>query len=147
VGALRSIRADYGIPPGQSIRAFITDTPLAGARTFDAEAATIKRLAKLAGLELGRTPDGAGATAVLSDGSAVFVPLGDAIDLDKECGRLKTEHARLAQQIQNQNGKLSNEQFVSRAPPEVVDKERRKLDDWREQADMLSQKLERLGCK
>jgi len=147
VGALRSIRADYGVQPGQSIRAFITDAPLAGAKTFDAERATIMRLARLTGLELGKAPEGAGATAVLSDGSAVFVPLEDAIDLDKECGRLKSEHSRLVQQIQNQNGKLSNAQFVSRAPAEVVDKERRKLDDWREQADVLSQKLERLGCK
>jgi valyl-tRNA synthetase len=147
VGALRSIRADYGIQPGLSIRAFITDAPLAGARIFDAERPTIMRLAKLSGLELGNLPEGAGATAVLSDGSAVFVPLGDAIDLDKECGRLKSEHSRLVQQIQSQNGKLANEQFVARAPAEVVDKERRKLDDWREQADVLSQKLERLGCK
>jgi valyl-tRNA synthetase len=147
VGAIRSIRADYGIQPGQSIRAFVTDASRAGSRAFADERASIIRLAKLSELELGKHTEGAGASAVLSDGSAVWIPLGDAIDLDKECGRLSGEHARMLQQIEAQNGKLSNQQFVSKAPAEVVERERRKLSDWKEQADVLARKLERLGCR
>ena len=58
-----------------------------------AEAAIIRRLAKLSGLEVlatGHAPEAA-ANAVLSDGSAVSVPLGDLVDVRKECARLEAE--------------------------------------------------------
>jgi valyl-tRNA synthetase len=146
VGAIRSIRADYGVQPGQAIRATIAGASSLGTQAFNAERTTIMRLAKLSTLELGGASREQGATAVLSDGSSVLVPLGDAIDLDRECERLKGEHDRLGQLIDGQHGKLANEQFVSRAPAAVVERERQKLSDWREQADVLRTKLGRLGC-
>jgi valyl-tRNA synthetase len=48
--------------------------------------------------------------------------------------------------VESQEKKLGNEQFVSRAPPEVVDRERQKLTTWKEQRDVLVQKRELLGC-
>jgi len=83
---------------------------------------------------------------VLSDGTSVFVPLGDAIDLGRECGRLSGEVDRLAQLVASQEKKLGNEQFVSRAPADVVDRERQKLAGWREQREVLVRKRELLGC-
>jgi valyl-tRNA synthetase len=112
------------------------------------EQITVQRLAKLSALEL-QDVDGqveATATAVLSDGTAVSVPLGDLVDLEKECARLAAEHRRLAELIESQQAKLSNEQFVARAPATVVQKERDKLAGWREQAGVLSTRRQRLGC-
>jgi valyl-tRNA synthetase len=43
-------------------------------------------------------------------------------------------------------GKLRNEQFTSRAPKDVVDKERAKEQSWREQKETLAAKLRVLGC-
>jgi len=90
--------------------------------------------------------DRVGGHAVLSDGSAVFVPLGDAIDIQKECARLGAEVERLTGLIGGQERKLANENFTARAPLEVVSRERQKLDAWREQAGVLTQKRELLGC-
>jgi valyl-tRNA synthetase len=42
--------------------------------------------------------------------------------------------------------KLSNEQFVNRAPAEVVQREREKERSWQEQREILSTKLRALGC-
>ena len=83
---------------------------------------------------------------MLSDGTAVFVPLGDAIDVERECQRLSGEMHRLAQLVESQERKLGNEQFVSRAPAEVVQREREKAATWREQREVLGRKLELLGC-
>jgi valyl-tRNA synthetase len=145
---VRSIRAEYAVPPGQAIRATVAhpSPELRGALAM--EQMTIQRLAKLSALELqdadGHLEDAAG--AVLSDGTAVSVPLGDLVDLEKECARLAVEHQRLTELIESQHAKLSNEQFVSRAPAAVVQKERDKLASWREQAGVLSTRRQRLGC-
>ena len=83
---------------------------------------------------------------MLSDRTSVFVPLGEAIDIGRECGRLGTEAERLLRLVESQEKKLGNEQFVSRAPAEVVDREREKLTAWKEQAGVLLKKRELLGC-
>jgi valyl-tRNA synthetase len=146
VTAIRSIRAEYGVQPGQAIRATVSPGSPPSAQAFQSERSTIMRLAKLAELAQGEPSSEGGATAVLSDGTAALIPLGDMVDLDRECGRLKGEHQRLNQLISGQHGKLSNQQFVSRAPAAVVEKERQKLADWEEQVEVLTSKLERLGC-
>jgi len=74
------------------------------------------------------------------------VPLGDAIDVERECQRLSGEMKRLTQLVESQARKLGNEQFVSRAPAEVVQREREKAATWREQREVLGRKLELLGC-
>ena len=87
-----------------------------------------------------------GGHAVLSDGTSVFVPLGDAIDLGRECARLGTEVHRLGRLVESQEKKLSNKQFVAKAPADVVERERHKLSTWREQTEVLVKKRELLGC-
>ncbi len=84
---------------------------------------------------------------MLSDGTAVFVPLGDAIDVGRECDRLGGEVERLLRMVDAQERKLGNEQFVSRAPADVVERERQKLAAWREQREVLVRKRELLGCE
>jgi len=146
VGAVRAIRAEYGIQPGQSVRAMVTPASRATRRALEAESRTIERLARVGVLGFGSPRERIGANAVLSDGTALFVPLGDAIDLERECTRLGTELERLGSLIATQESKLDNERFVSRAPPHVVDNERAKLRAWREQAGVLGGKRARLGC-
>jgi valyl-tRNA synthetase len=145
VGAIRAIRAEYGIQPGQPVRAVITRSD-AGDGAIRREQATVTRLAKVSELAFGEPRERVGGHAVLSDGTAVFVPLGDAIDVDRECGRLTAELQRLTQLVDAQEKKLGNQQFVSRAPADVVQREREKAATWREQRDLLGRKLELLGC-
>jgi len=76
----------------------------------------------------------------------VFVALADAIDVQQECRRLSGELTRLEQQLTGLAAKLHNEQFVARAPAEVVAKEREKERAWRDQRQALADKLKSLGC-
>ena len=52
--------------------------------------------------------------------------LADLVDLEKERARLEKELANAAKQLQAQIGKLSNQNFVTRAPEAVVNAEREK---------------------
>jgi valyl-tRNA synthetase len=146
VGAIRAIRAEYGVQPGQVVRAVVTGNDGVASAALEQERSTIIRLARLSALSLAENRERVGGHAVLSDGSALFVPLGDAIDIGRECGRLGSEVERLARLVESQQKKLGNEQFVSRAPGDVVERERQKLTAWKEQSEVLVKKRELLGC-
>jgi valyl-tRNA synthetase len=146
VTAIRAIRAEYGIQPGQVVRSIVSGDSGATITALQQERSTIIRLAKLSELTLDENHERVGGHAVLSDGTAVFVPLGDAIDLRRECGRLGSEVDRLERLVESQEKKLDNEQFVSRAPSDVVERERQKLTTWQEQREVLVKKRELLGC-
>jgi valyl-tRNA synthetase len=146
VAAVRNIRAEYGVAPGHTVRAFVAPATLPAAEGVNAEERTIARLAKLSQLVRAASDGGVGAHAVLPDGSAVFVPLGDAIDVGKECGRLRQELARVDGLLAGVTARLADERFVGRAPAEVVERERAKERTWREQRATLADKLRVLGC-
>jgi len=146
VSAVRNIRAEYGVAPGRTVRVYVRPASLDAVEAWNAEQRTIERLAKVEGLTLGDAPPGVGAHAVLADGSAVFVPLGDAIDVARECARLGAELARIDGQLAGLARTLSNERFLAKAPADVVERERAKESSWREQRATLADKLRVLGC-
>jgi len=146
VSGIRVIRAEYGVQPGQAVRAVVSRENQTTAAALREEQATIVRLAKLSELSFEETTERVGGHAVLSDGTAVFVPLGETIDVGRECSRLGSEVDRLIRLVESQEKKLGNEQFVSRAPTEVVERERQKLTTWKEQREVLLKKRELLGC-
>ena len=57
----------------------------------------------------------------------IYLPLAGLLDISKELERLDKEIAQAQQEIVRLQGKLANEAFVSKAKPEVVEKEREKL--------------------
>ncbi|MFN8572387.1 MAG: valine--tRNA ligase [Gemmatimonadaceae bacterium] len=140
VTALRQLRADYAIPPGKQLPVFLV--PTEGSRaTCESEAALIGRLTRCE-VSVATPPAGeAAAHHVLADGTEVVLPLAGAIDLDKECARLRTELAQLDKQLDGLRARLSNESFVSRAKPEVVEAERRKEVEWTTRRTQLNTKV------
>jgi valyl-tRNA synthetase len=146
VGAIRAIRAEYGVQPGQQVRAAVTGESPAARAAFEAERGTILRLAKLGSLSFDGGTERVGGHAVLSDGTTLFVPLGDAIDVRRECTRLGDEIDRLEQLVAGQERKLANTQFTARAPADIVERERQKLATWSEQSVKLAAKRALLGC-
>ena len=147
ITAIRNIRAEYRIAPKERLSATITPTTPAVQQALAGERDTIVRLAHLAALAIGPQPnDGGGGHAVLPDASEVFVALAGSVDVQQECGRLTTELTRLDQQLAALAARLSNQNFVSRAPADVVAKEREKEQTWRTQRGVLADKLKALGC-
>ena len=143
---IRSIRAEYRIPPKTRLKAAIMARGGDRPATFEGERDTIVRLAQLETLATNGAPAGVGAHAVFGDGSEVFVALEGSVDVQQECRRLSGELTRLDQQLAGLAGKLTNANFVARAPADVVAREREKEKAWREQRDVLAGKLRSLGC-
>ena len=94
------------------------------------------------GVALAKPP--ASAAAVLP-GIEVYVPLEGVIDLDKERQRLSDRLDKARGFLAGSDKKLANENFVARAPAEVVDRERARNAELREEAARLEANLAELG--
>jgi valyl-tRNA synthetase len=102
----------------------------------------LERLARIETLVDEPAAEGAvGAHAALQAGGEVFLPLEGVVDVERERERLAAEMSRVEKLLAGTEGKLSNEGFVSRAPEEVVAREREKAASQREQLAVLRDKL------
>ncbi len=146
VSALRQIRTDYRIGERVIVDAVIEPASTAES-VFTDEAAAIGRLTwSRVRVARGLAHDDAAATAVLSDGSTVIVPLAGVIDLAQECKRLQAELQPLESQLAKLRERLANPGFTARAPSQVVEAERTREQEWSARADQLRARV-RAVCR
>ena len=149
ISAVRAIRSEYDVPARAEVVVELADAPGSLRAALDVEATSFRRLATVGELrfqEPGTGDDrGAGAHAVLQSGAELFIPLRDLIDVDRERGRLRDELERVESLLEGTTKRLGNEQFVSRAPADVVEREREKAASLRDQQERLSRKLTALA--
>ncbi len=145
IGEVRTLRSEYRVEAGAQVDIRLANVPAALDRALAAEDRALRRLARIGGVARDGEPDGrAGAHAVLRSGAELFLPLEGIIDLERERERLSDEIGRLEKQLRSTAGRLANEQFVSKAPAEVVEREREKARSFRDQLERLTQMLNAL---
>ena len=66
------------------------------------------------------------AVSVIMPGAQLYIPLDQLIDIEKEIQRLEKEKEKLHQEIRRVDGKLENEGFLQKAPPQLVEEEKQK---------------------
>jgi len=84
------------------------------------------------------------AAQAVAGGLAMEVPLAGLIDVDAERARLTKAIEKAQAESAKIERTLSNASFVDRAPKEVVEENRRRLADYKDQAEKLTQALNRL---
>jgi valyl-tRNA synthetase len=85
------------------------------------------------------------AMSLLAGGVEIYLPLAGMLDITKELARLDKESAATEQEIARGQGKLANESFVTRAKPEVVQKERDRLVELEERLSKLRERRAELA--
>ena len=146
VRSIRNLRAEFRIQQHQRIEA-VLDLPQDGA-VAEAEADAIRMLARVEPLRFGGGTNGAATnesvSLVLSKG-VVTIPLGGLVDLDNERERLRGEIADIDRNRERLTARLSDERFLSRAPAEVVERERERLQSIQERKSRAEDVLSRIG--
>jgi valyl-tRNA synthetase len=143
IGTVRNLRSEYAVPPASEIRIRLSRAAAPLADALRVEARALRRMARVNVIETGNGIDAGkgGAHAVLRAGGELFIPLEGLIDVDKERERLGKELARLDGQLRGTEAKLGNQQFVGKAKPEVIQRERDKAASLRQQYEQLAEKL------
>ncbi len=144
LGALREIRSRNNIPPKEEMP-FTLSCDASAAALLEPMKPYFKALAGSICNGLGdevAVPEMPARMSV--DSMEVIVDLGKFIDVDAEIARNEKQEQNLLKQIKGKEGKLSNENFVSRAPAEVVESERASLEDLKQQLVAVQKSLETL---
>ena len=123
--AVRTIKAELGIAPGHKVSLKLHPASEEQSALLEASRAVIASLARLEDMEIGLSIQApkASASSVVK-GCQIIVPLKGNVDLQSEVARLDKELGKTEAALQVVAKKLSNENFVSRAKPEIVQQER-----------------------
>lgn len=127
--AIRSIRADFGIPPAKKVDVYLATSDSKKLKVIKQHASYIAQLAGISSLvveeKLAKVKS---AAAAIEHGVEIFVPLAGLIDIEQELKQLESELEKVGQEIVKVKGKLKNKGFLAKAPAGIVRKEKEKLE-------------------
>ncbi len=141
--SVRNIRSELNINPGQKVNLLVrANGPRA--EFIQGMQDIIRQLARIEDISVSMdlTPPKASASAVVK-GSELFVPLEGVVDFKAELERLGKQLTKLEKDFNSVQSKLSNENFVAKAPDEVVNKERKRLQEMQETMSTLTELRDR----
>lgn len=140
---VRRLRGELEIPTSEKIRAAFLPTSEQIGEIVKSHSEYVTALARLDSFEiLSSAP--AEVKAVLDSGT-LFLYVKDLVDAPRERERLSKELEHLRKGIQSTEGKLANEGFIARAPAELVEEERAKLDNYRRKISEIEELLSAIG--
>ena len=144
VKGVRSVRAEMNVPPSAKIDLLLTQASTASQQLLDRHKDVIVQLARLASAAAAHAFPKGSAQFVMGE-ATIALPLGDVIDFAKERARLEKDLKRANEEIARFDAKLSNEQFVSRAPEDVLAEQRDKRGEAAALALRLKDAISRLA--
>jgi valyl-tRNA synthetase len=141
VTAVRSMRAEMNIntPIPLVLSGVSSETRARAERWTD----FVQKLARISDISGADAPP-SGSVQLLVRGEVVAIPLKGVIDLGAEQARLSREMAKVEADIKRIDSKLGNADFLARAPEELVEGEREKLDEAQARRGKIVEALERL---
>jgi valyl-tRNA synthetase len=129
IEGIRNIRGEMNIAPGKKIPVLFKNGSESDKTRLEQNTQLLKSLAKLESVTWLSSDDIAPAAATQLAGELeILVPMADLIDKDAELARLTKEIDKLTKDLASIKGKLSNANFVDRAPVAVVAKEQQRLE-------------------
>ncbi|MBW1870692.1 MAG: valine--tRNA ligase, partial [Deltaproteobacteria bacterium] len=145
VSGIRNIRGESDLPPGKPIPAHILCNDEAVRKTLEEHSDTIKHLGRLSDLILAKPDQRPDQSAIfVAKNVEVCVPMSGLIDFAVEKNRLLKDIKKIDADRQRSAKKLQNENFLGRAPEQVVEKERQKLAEFEAKQAKLKEALEQI---
>ncbi|HEY0833779.1 MAG TPA: valine--tRNA ligase, partial [Azospirillum sp.] len=146
ISSVRSMRSEMNVPPAAQIALWLKDASPETLKRLDTHRDLILRMGRLASAEPLQGPVPKSAVQAVIDEATVILPLEGIVDLDKERARLTKEIEKLSAEIRKIDAKLGNEQFVAKAPEEVIEEQRDRRETAAQARDKLQKAVEMLGA-
>ena len=147
IGLARNLRADYGLAPGQAVDFVLRPADAAVGDRVRADRAAYLPYLKADKLEV--EADFAPAKAmpsVITPLGTLFMSLEGHVDVEAEKKRLAEQLQKTEQELASASKRLENENFVSRAPPEVVEQVRARKHELQEKRDKLGKLIDAMSA-
>ncbi len=123
VSGVRSVRSEMNVPASAKVALVLKGANASTQARLERNRDAVLTLARLSSAEVSDSLPAGSAQFVVAEAVAAL-PLGDVIDLAKERARLEKELQRTESEIAKIDAKLSNADFVARAPEDVIDEQR-----------------------
>jgi valyl-tRNA synthetase len=146
ISEIRGVRSEMNVPPAAQLTMLMRDAAPVSRERLAAHLELIRRLARLDQVTVDGAAAPKGAVQLVIDEATVMLPLADVIDVSKEHARLTKDIAKLTSEAGKIESKLANEQFVTKAPPEVIEEQRERLAEARQALQKLTAARDRLSA-
>ena len=145
IGAIRNIRGEMNVPPTKKAQVLIKSINKNHLDIISKNEVYLNSLARLDSVTLKEDLEKPkySASSVISD-MEIYVPLEGLIDIEVERNRLTKEMNRIEKMIDGINKKLMNQDFLKKAPEQVIAREKKKLNDFQISFDKLHANLKGL---
>jgi len=144
VSALRNIRGEMNLPPGDRIMVLLRTKSEEVEKRLRQNQSFIQSLALVKEFQFGLNLEKPLYSALAAVGDVeIFVPM-ERSRMEEEARRLQKEIAKIEKESNFVLKKLSNEQFLSKAPPEVVQEVKEKALEFRNQREKLEESLNKI---
>jgi len=145
ISAIRNLRGEMNVLPGVKVNIHLLSPEALSLEVLRRHQVSLRQLAKIEDLHLGDSgePPQAAAKAVVPP-VEIYMPLAGIIDFAEEERRLTKEMDKLSKDLAQAQRKLANEDFLAKAKPEVVAKEKEKVQLWGEKLTKLQSHKEKI---
>jgi valyl-tRNA synthetase len=145
VTGIRTIRGELNLSPSLELKTYIKTRSEDVRQVLTGNLTYLKKLARADIIEIGADVEKVkGSSVAVRKHIEVYVPLEGLLNLDLEIERLKKEEAKVAESIVFLGKKLHNEDFLKRAPKEVVSKEQEKHEECLRKKERILSNLQKL---
>ena len=145
VRTIRNMRAEMNVAPGR--RASLILKPHEGWKdALSTAEGYFTRLAFASSLTIldPSSPNPEKSASAVTEACELFMPLGELVDVEKELKRLEKDKKSLEGEIARASGKLSNPGFLSKAPANLVEQEKTKLETNKQLLEKLAARIQEM---
>ena len=133
VTQIRSVKAEMNIKPSQILQLDVVDPSELTSARLETHSAAFRQIARVEPISIVDTTPRGSAQIVIGE-ATYCLPLDGVVDFAEERARLEKELKKLEWEIKRLEGKLGNSKFVANAPAAVVEEEKQKLSDYKQQS-------------
>ena len=143
IGEIRSVKSEMGVPPSTLTLLILAAPSERAAKSAAAWSESIKRLARVERIDTAQSAP-RGALQLVVRGEVVALPLAGLVDLGAESARLDKEIDKARVEIAKVEAKLGNDDFLARAPDDVIAEHEERRQSFQERLVKLTHARERL---